>query len=79
VLVLNGSLDHQVPAQENVGGILAALREGGNAKVESAILPSLNHLFQTAPTGREDEYGSIDETLAPAVLQRIARFAGKQR
>jgi pimeloyl-ACP methyl ester carboxylesterase len=79
VLVLNGSLDHQVPAEENLGGILAALNAGGNRKVESAILPSLNHLFQTARTGREEEYGSIDETLAPTVLQRIALFVSKQR
>lgn len=79
VLALNGGLDHQVPAAENLGGIVAALQAGGNRQVESAILPSLNHLFQTATTGRDDEYGSIDETLAPAVLQRIAMFVNKQR
>jgi pimeloyl-ACP methyl ester carboxylesterase len=75
VLALNGSLDHQVPARENLAGIVAALRAGGNEKVESAELPSLNHLFQSAKTGAEDEYSMIDETLAPLVLQRIAQFA----
>jgi pimeloyl-ACP methyl ester carboxylesterase len=79
VLVLNGGLDHQVPAEENLRGIVAALHAGGNRKVESEMLPSLNHLFQTGATGREDEYGSIDETLAPTVLRRIARFVSKQR
>jgi pimeloyl-ACP methyl ester carboxylesterase len=79
VLVLNGGLDHQVPAAENLGGIVAALKAGGNRQAESEILPSLNHLFQTASSGREDEYGSIDETLAPAVLERIALFVKKQR
>lgn len=79
VLALNGGLDHQVPAAENLGGIVAALKAGGNQQAESELLPALNHLFQTASSGREDEYGSIDETLAPAVLERIARFVGKQR
>ena len=79
VLVLGGSLDHQVPAKENLAGIIAALSAGGNKKVESAELLSLNHLFQTAKTGAEDEYDKIDETLAPIVLRRVAQFAIKQR
>jgi pimeloyl-ACP methyl ester carboxylesterase len=79
VLALNGSLDHQVPAQENLAGIVTALQAGGNRKVESAELPSLNHLFQTAKTGAVDEYGSIEETLAPAMLKRIAQFVSKNR
>lgn len=79
VLALNGTLDHQVPAQENLGGIVGALHAGRNRKVESAMLPSLNHLFQTAKTGNETEYASIDETLAPIALERIAAFVRKQR
>lgn len=79
VLALNGSLDHQVAASENLGGIAAALRTGGNRRVETAILPSLNHLLQTAKTGSPEEYGEIEETLAPAALQRIAAFARRQR
>lgn len=78
VLALNGSLDHQVPAKENLGGIVAALKAGGNRKVESAVLPSLNHLFQTAKTGAEDEYANIDETIAPTVLRRIVTFVNNQ-
>ncbi|MES3025256.1 MAG: alpha/beta fold hydrolase [Pseudomonadota bacterium] len=79
VLLLNGSLDHQVPAKENLGGLVATLKAGGNSKVESQVLPSLNHLFQTAKTGKEDEYGKIDETIAPIALKRIAAFVVKQR
>lgn len=77
VLVLNGSLDHQVPP-ESLAGIVASLREGGNKKVESVVIPSLNHLFQTAKTGSENEYAEIDETIAPVALQRISAFARKQ-
>jgi pimeloyl-ACP methyl ester carboxylesterase len=79
VLALGGSLDHQVPAKENLAGIIAALSAGGNKKVESAELLSLNHLFQTAKTGAEDEYDKIDETLAPIVLRRVAQFVLKRR
>lgn len=77
VLALNGSLDHQVPP-ESLTGIVNSLREGGNQKVESAVIPSLNHLFQTAKTGSENEYGAIDETIAPVALERISAFARKQ-
>lgn len=78
VLVLSGSLDHQVPADVNVAGIVSALKTGGNAHIDSAILPSLNHGFQTATTGNEDEYAKIDETIAPIVVQRIADFVRMQ-
>lgn len=78
VLVLGGGLDHQVPAAENVAGIVGALRAGGNRRVESAILPSLNHPFQTARTGAPDEYGRIDETMAPAAMDAVARFVRTQ-
>jgi fermentation-respiration switch protein FrsA (DUF1100 family) len=78
VLVLNGSVDHQVPV-ENLGGIVAALHEGGNRKVESAILPALNHLFQTAATGAESEYATIEETIAPVAIERMGTFIKRQR
>lgn len=73
VLAMNGSLDHQVPP-ESLFGIRTSLTEGGNRKVETMIIPSLNHLFQTAKTGSEDEYGTIEETIAPIALQTIAKF-----
>lgn len=79
VLALNGSLDHQVPAKENLAGIVGALKAGGNRKVESSVLPSLNHLFQTAQTGSTDEYEKIEETIAPVALARIAAFVKKQK
>jgi pimeloyl-ACP methyl ester carboxylesterase len=78
VLVLNGSLDHQVTPAENVAGIVAALKEGGNHAVRSAVLPSLNHGFQTVPTGAFEEGSRAAETLAPAALERIAAFARRQ-
>lgn len=70
VLALNGSLDLQVPADEDLSPIRAALQ--GNPRATIVELPSLNHLFQTAKLGAPAEYGEIEETLAPAALKMIA-------
>jgi hypothetical protein len=40
-------------------------------------LPGLNHLFQTAKTGAVSEYAQIDETIAPAALDKIASWIEK--
>jgi pimeloyl-ACP methyl ester carboxylesterase len=71
VLALNGALDLQVPADANLAGIRQALAAGGNRDVTAEKLPGLNHLFQTARTGAPSEYAEIEETFAPAALQRI--------
>lgn len=72
VLALNGALDLQVPADENLAGIQQALRAGGNRDVTVEKLPGLNHLFQTARTGAPSEYNLIEETMAPVVLERVS-------
>jgi hypothetical protein len=41
-------------------------------------MPGLNHLFQTAKTGMPAEYGAIEETFAPAALDRISRWIASQ-
>lgn len=77
VLALNGSLDTQVPV-ESLQGIVASLEAGGNKSVRFALLPSLNHRFQTATTGAEDEYDTLPETFAPAAMKRVAAFISEQ-
>jgi pimeloyl-ACP methyl ester carboxylesterase len=74
VLALNGALDLQVPADENLAGIEQTLRAAGNRDVTVEKLPGLNHLFQTARTGAPSEYGEIEETMSPAVLQRVSAW-----
>ena len=78
VLAISGGLDHQVPARENLTGLVAAVRAGGNSRIESAVLARLNHAFQSAKTGREDEYASIDETISPAALDKLTDFIHRQ-
>ncbi len=71
VLALNGELDVQVDAEQNLTAIAAALEKGGNQNVTVHRLPKHNHLFQRAVTGLVNEYGAIEETLSPEVLGLI--------
>lgn len=78
VLVLNGSLDLQVPPAQNLPAIRKALEEAGNKHFEVDELPGLNHLFQTAKTGSPSEYAEIEETMSPVALDKIATWILKQ-
>jgi uncharacterized protein len=73
VLAINGELDLQVPAN-NIKLIEDALKEGGNKDVTVAVLPKLNHLFQTSKTGSPTEYGEIEETFSPIALEMMAKW-----
>jgi hypothetical protein len=74
VLALNGEKDVQVDAALNLQAIAAALKEGGNKDATTRALANLNHLFQTCKTGAVSEYGTIEETLAPAALEMMAKW-----
>ena len=71
VLALNGDLDVQVDAEQNLTAIANALQEGGNRNVTVHRLPGHNHLFQRARTGLVSEYTTIEETISPEVLNLI--------
>jgi uncharacterized protein len=58
--------------RQNPPEIEKALEAGGNRHHTVKEFPSLNHLFQTCQTGSPAEYGKIDETIAPVVLDTIA-------
>ena len=40
----------------------------------AAVLPKLNHLFQTCETGAVSEYQSIEETMSPQVLELVTAW-----
>ena len=69
VLALNGSLDVQVPARENLAAAREALKE--NPKATVMELAGMNHLLQDAKTGAPSEYNDIDETMSPTALKII--------
>jgi len=72
VLAINGEKDLQVPPEENLAAIKAALQRGGNEDVTAVELSGLNHLFQTAQTGSPAEYSQIEETMSPIALNVIS-------
>jgi len=70
VLALNGEKDLQVPADINLDRIKALVKD----KVTAKKYPNLNHLFQHCATGLPTEYGNIEETMSPEVLNDIATW-----
>lgn len=78
VLAINGERDLQAAPKENLDGIAAALKEGGNKDYSVVLLPELNHLFQTSRTGLVTEYGAIEETISPIALKTISDWILKR-
>jgi hypothetical protein len=72
VLAVNGTLDLQVPCDDNLAAIETALKKGGNKNYRVKALPNLNHLFQTCKTGSPSEYGLIEETFSPVALEEVS-------
>lgn len=66
MLAVFGGKDLQVPAEPNAA---AVSRHKPDAEV--VILPGLNHLFQAAQTGLPAEYGQIETTLDPSVIDTV--------
>lgn len=71
VLAINGEKDLQVDPKQNLAPIEAALKAAGNTDYTVKELPGLNHLFQHCKTGVPSEYGTIEETISPEVLELI--------
>lgn len=69
LLALNGTKDVQVICDLNLNAIAAANPDATVVRFEG-----LNHLFQHCITGLPAEYGKIEETIAPEVLEEIINF-----
>src|SRR5690606_6466323 len=78
VLAINGEKDLQVPPQANLSAIKSAIVKGGNTKVTTREYKTLNHLFQEAGTGSPMEYSTIEQTIAPIVLEDITAWIKSQ-
>ena len=74
VFALTGELDRQASPSQNLPVISKALEEAGNNDFTVALLPRLNHFFQTCQDGSFGEYAKIEETIAPLVLNLIAEW-----
>ena len=73
VLAINGTKDTQVNAETNLKSIRNNVK-----KAEIHSMDDLNHLLQHAMTGEMSEYGEINETISPEVLNIITDFIKRQ-
>ncbi len=72
VFALNGDHDCQVIASQNLTAIRRLLLPSKKNLVKE--YPALNHLFQHCTSGLPTEYGQIEETISPEVLQDIVQW-----
>lgn len=71
VLALNGTKDTQVDCDANITRIEKGL---ANCKHSIKKIDGVNHMFQHCNTGIVTEYQQIEETIAPEVLQVVAKW-----
>ncbi|MEM0577755.1 alpha/beta hydrolase family protein [Flavobacterium polysaccharolyticum] len=74
VLAINGSLDFQVPAKENLEAIKKSLTKAKNKNFETYEFQGMNHLFQECTTGAINEYAEIEQTISPKVLDKMSSW-----
>lgn len=78
VLALNGSLDLQVSAKDNLVAIAASLKMGGNERVKTVEFPGLDHFFQTVPPRGGEAKSPLAESISPAVLKAVSDWIAEQ-
>ena len=72
VLAICGEKDLQVKGIDTFINMQRYMKQ--NPKNEFQPMPGLNHLLQPCTTGTPDEYGDIETTIAPAVLENIVHW-----
>ena len=72
VFALNGDRDSQVVSTLCLPALRQLLPPSKKHLIKE--YPSLNHLFQHCTTGLPEEYGQIEETISPEVLQDITQW-----
>jgi pimeloyl-ACP methyl ester carboxylesterase len=75
LLAINGGEDIQVPAQSNHAGFenhfSVASKQAGSKAI---VIEGLNHLFQTCKKCDIMEYGDLEETFSPLVLDEMVKW-----
>ena len=71
VLALNGNKDIQVVSKTNLPAMESSLKKSQSNDYDIKELKGLNHLFQHCKICNVQEYGYLEETIAPEVLNMI--------
>ena len=77
VLALNGDKDVQVISKTNLQGIEASLKESKSKVYNLHEIKGVNHLFQECKTCTVLEYGQLEQTIKPAVLDIVGAWLDK--
>jgi hypothetical protein len=73
-LALNGTADIQVPANENLTAMESIFKKSGNSRVSIQKMEGMNHLFQKCTACTVAEYGQLETTMEPQVLDSIGSW-----
>lgn len=73
-LAVNGSLDLQVPSEDNLNAISKYLSQAGNTNFAIKEFEGLNHLFQKTETGAPSEYVKNEETFNEGMMKFVTNW-----
>ena len=74
VLALNGDKDIQVISRTNLEGINKALANSKSKVFEVREVEGVNHLFQECNLCTVQEYGQLEQTIKPEVLDIVTTW-----
>lgn len=77
-LALYGDKDQQVPGADHAAVLQEALERAGKTNGEVELVENANHLFQPSESGAISEYEDIEQTIQPAVLERVVSWIKQQ-
>ena len=69
VLAMYGENDLQVPPSQNKDEMEKVLAKSRSKYFKVVVLPGLNHIFQESESGLPTEYGNIEQTASPKMLE----------
>ena len=72
-LALNGDKDTQVNGKTHLP-VFEKYRKSSSPLSQVKLYPNLNHLFQECETGFLEEYGQIEQTISPEVLEDMVQW-----
>jgi fermentation-respiration switch protein FrsA (DUF1100 family) len=78
VLALNGERDIQVLPYANLAGIETSLKKSSSPSYSVKEMKGLNHLFQKCNRCTIQEYGQLEQTIAPEVLDEITGWLNRE-
>ena len=76
VLAVFGQRDLQVEPIENEAAVSSLLAD--NPAVTTWVVPDMSHNLQETTTGRIEEYGELEETIRPILLDRLVTWIQEQ-